>query len=346
MRPVLRYFASRSILANLITFSIAGIGIFTLSSINRTQFPNVDLGEMFITTPYPGASAEDVELNVTNKIEKQLKGVVGIKRYTSRSEENLSFIHVVLDGDVDDGDAVKDDIREAVNRIPDFPEELVDRPRIKEIKTSIFPILEIGLYGDLSYPKLREYAKLFEKKLENIKGVARLDRYGYRDREIVIEVNPEKIKKFHIPMDEIFNAIKNRNVRASGGTLESFISEKNVVTLSQFRDPMDVKDVIVRSTTTGHTLKVSDLAEVKDTFEEERIFSRINGKKSISFVVIKSEDADIISTIDRIQELIAEEKSPVSPFQAISNQTLDFEHFPYFEIIKNHQIRNFENPKN
>ena len=147
MRPVLRYFASRSILANLITFSIAGIGIFTLSSINRTQFPNVDLGEMFITTPYPGASAEDVELNVTNKIEKQLKGVVGIKRYTSRSEENLSFIHVVLDGDVDDGDAVKDDIREAVNRIPDFPEELVDRPRIKEIKTSIFPILEIGLYG-------------------------------------------------------------------------------------------------------------------------------------------------------------------------------------------------------
>ena len=158
---------------------------------------------------------------------------------TSTSMENSSIIDVMLDDDVSDTDEVKQNIREAVARVTDFPEEVSESPQITDIKTSIFPILEVGLSsGTLPYEVLREYARQFEKKLKNVPGVASIDKYGYRAREVRVEISPDKQMKYMLPLGQVMAAIQNRNIRSSGGTLESYTSEKNVLTLAQFRDPM------------------------------------------------------------------------------------------------------------
>lgn len=308
MRAVFRFFAERHKLANLLTITILLLGLSTLMRIQREQWPKLDLGEMWITTIYPGASSEDVELNVTNKLEEELEDITGIDYITSVSMENISSIRVVIDPDVKDQKEVKREVRDAVGRVTDFPDEVTESPLIREIKTSMIPVIEVGISGELPYRELREIAKRFEKKLEARPGVGRIARFSYRAREVQVEVIPDAMDRYQIPLQQLIGAIQARNIRATAGTLESYTSEKNVVTLAQFRNPMEVGDVIVRSTLDGSLIKVKDLAIIKDDFEEERIISRMNGKPAISFEVSKTESADIIRTVDAIWELVEKER--------------------------------------
>ena len=304
-----RFFAERHLLAYIITLLAILLGLSSLLTIKRDAFPSVEFGELLVTTTYPGASPEDVELSVTNKIEKELKEVTGIKRYLSWSMENLSSIHIVVDPDVEDEDKVVRDIREAVSRVTDLPAEVTESPLVTELSTQSFPMIEVGLAGDLPYGELREVARLFEKKLENVTGVARVERYGYQAREVQIEVNPDSLEEKEVSLVEVVRAIQMRNIRATGGAFESYTSEKNIVTLAQFRDPRAVGDVIVRTTFDGPSVKVRDLALINDGFEEAAVLSRVNGEKAISFVAFKSETADIIRTVDAIREMVAQERA-------------------------------------
>ncbi|VAX20590.1 Acriflavin resistance protein [hydrothermal vent metagenome] len=308
MRGVFGFFAERHLFANLFTLIILLLGVSTLFTIKRDIFPNVDVGQMVITTEYPGASPEDVELNVTNKIEKELKGIVDIKRVTSVSSENISSIMIDIEPDAEDPKETKDEIRRAVGRVSDFPVEVTDNPYVLDIKTPFDPFIEVGITGDIPYRELRELARLFEKKLENLPGVSRTARFGYRDREVRIEVLPDALLEYQMPLRDIISAIQGRNIRATGGSLESYTSEKNVVTLSQFRDPKEAEEVIVRSTFDGPALKVKNLARVKDGFEEEKIISRMNGRKAISFRVFNKPLADVIRTSERVKQLIDSEQ--------------------------------------
>ncbi len=308
-----RFFAERHLLAYIITLAIIMLGVGSLLTIKRDAFPSVEFGELLVTTVYPGASPEDVELLVTNEIEKEVKEVTGIKRYMSWSTENVSTIHIVIDPDVEDEDKVIREIREAVTRVTDLPEEVTESPLVSELSTSSFPMIEIGLAGDLPYGKLRDIARRFEKKLENVDGVSKVERYGYRAREVQIEVDPKKLNKKIVSLSALVSAISLRNVRSTGGSFESYTSEKNIVTLAQFRQPVEVGDVIVRTTFNGPSVRISDLAVVKDGFEEEKVLSRVNGKKAISFVAFKAESADIVRTVEAIREMVAHEQENMPP---------------------------------
>ncbi|RLA66957.1 MAG: AcrB/AcrD/AcrF family protein [Epsilonproteobacteria bacterium] len=308
MKNILRFFAKNLTLANLNMILLMIMGIFSYYTINRDINPKVDFGRMEVTTYFPGASPEDVEINVTNKIERELLTVTGIKKFHSISKENQSYIQIWIDPDISNQEKVKSDIRRAVDGVNDLPVEIEKKPYVHEENSGMFPIIEVGLYGDVPYRELRELAKGFEKKLKRIKGVSRLNSFGMRDREIKIEVDPDKIKKYYVPLEHIVKAIRTRNVRSSGGHFASYMDKKSVVTLSQFKRPLEVKEVLVKANLEGFDLRVKNLANVKDGFKEEKIRSRMNGKPAISFVVQKGENADIVDTVDRIRELVAEEE--------------------------------------
>jgi multidrug efflux pump subunit AcrB len=307
MKKIFEFFTRRHILATLFTLMIIFLGMNSIRTLQRDRFPNVDWGWIDILTEYFGASPEDVELNVTNKIEDALQGISGIKDVYSLSVENVSNVYVQIDPDVRDTDKVKNNIRDAVGRITDFPDEVTESPYIEEDTTATSSILAVGIAGDMSYGELREIARGLEKKLEAVPGVARLARIGYRAREIKVEVNPRSMEAYQVSLHEIMQAIGQRNIRLTGGTFESYTSEKNLVTLAQFTDPMEVGDVIVRSSFEGPLIKIRDLAVVRDDFEEEDLIARVGGHNAILFGVFKSEDADIIRTVKAIRRILAEE---------------------------------------
>ncbi|UCD38152.1 MAG: efflux RND transporter permease subunit [Fidelibacterota bacterium] len=337
MRSIFQFFAQRHMLAYLITIMTIILGLSTLIGIKRGVYPEVEFGIMRIVTRYPGASPEDVELNVTNKIEKEVQTVAGLDRVTSVSMENVSVIFVFVDIDAPDQDDIKNEIREAVRRVTDFPVEVTESPLIIDMKQSDNPVIEVGLTGDLPYRELREIARLFEKKLKRVPGVSSVDRAGYRAREIKVEVSPEAVKDYQIPLREVIAAIQSRNIRGTTGAFESYTSEKDLVTLAQFNDPMEVGDVIIRSTFDGPVVRVRDLAVIRDDFEDLRLESRINGKTAISLIVHMSEVADVIRTCDAVKELITRENQnlPEGVKLVYSNDTSRYVRNSFDVVLKN-----------
>jgi len=284
------------------------MGISAAMRIKRDAWPNVDLDELIITTRYPGASPEDVELNVTNKLEDQLANVDGLDQMTSNSLENISVIDIKIDPEERDKEKVKRDIRDAINRVTDLPPEVTEAPYVFEVKAENFEVLWVGIGGEIPYPELRELAKQFEKKLEDVEGVSRIKKTGFLDREIKVEVSKEATEEYQIPLREFVSAIQARNIRATGGSFESYTSDKNIVTMAEFEDPMEVGDVILRSTFEGVHLKLKDLAKVEDGFEPEKTRFHMNGKPVIAFTIYKKGSADLIRVVDAIRELVDKEK--------------------------------------
>ena len=312
MRGFFEFFVRRHTLTLLLTVTVLAMGLSSLLDLQRDIFPDADLGQIIITTAYPGASVKDVELNVTTPIEEELDGIVGIQRVTSVSLENLSRITVSIDPDAEDADRVNRDVRNAVDRVTDLPEDLPEAPLVRELDTSIFPILEVGITGDVDYRELRSQAQRLEKAIEAVPQVSRVELHGFRDREVQVEVVPERMAEYQLPLRDIVDAIRARNVRATGGTFESFTDERNVIALAQFEDPLEVGDVIVRSSLAGPTIRVEDVAMITDGFEEATILTGVNGERGISMTVYKSPNADIIRTVNSVREEIA----------AISDETI------------------------
>ncbi len=303
------YFIKNQRVTNMVVLLIFAAGIYSALTLQREQFPALSFEVMKITTPFPGAAPEDVEINVTNRIEDQLKEVENIKKMTSMSMENISVIILQLDSESGDMEKTKNDIRDAVQRVSDLPDSIQENPLIEELKTSDMPVLELSISGSIPELELRKYARDLESRIKETSGVSSVSKIGYRKREVKINVNLNKMKEQAISFSQIMQAIRSRNVRSSGGTIESYVAEKNIVTLSEYSNPLDVKDVIIRSNYEGYQVKLSDIASISDDFRDPVVKYKGNGKPAISLIVAKQDGADIISLSNRLNEVIDEFKT-------------------------------------
>ena len=145
MEKIFRFFAERHLLAIIFTVVILLLGIRAISDVQREELPAVNFDIMWVFVAYPNASPEDVEINVTNKIEDELKGLSGVDYYESVSNENSSFVLVYLEPDLTDVDTVKQDIRDAVSRVSGLPSE-VEKPVAREFKISEQAVFKITLF--------------------------------------------------------------------------------------------------------------------------------------------------------------------------------------------------------
>lgn len=312
MAKVIEFFLKRSLLVNILLVAIFLLAAYSAYKTNRNAYPEVDLAKMVITTEYPGASPKDVEQNVTRLIEDELKGIAGIDKFTSVSSENVSFITVEIDIDYPDPKEVKDEVRRAVERVSDLPTEVEEKPVVRDLKSSELPVLVIGVSGEVEYSLLRQMAKVIERDLRNLKGVAKVDEYAYRDYEFQVELDPKKLSDYTIAINDILYSIENRNVRSTGGSLESFKTQRNILTLSEFEDVDQVRNVIVRSSFGGGALILDDIGEVSEGFEDEKMRTIFNGERGISLVVKKASNTDILRLVERLKEYVIE-KQKVMP---------------------------------
>ena len=163
MKEILKFFVVRRTFSHLLTFFVISLGLYCLFKINKDSQPKVDFQRVMIITYYPGVSAEDVELKITNKIENKINLISNVKKSFSISQEGISRIVIFIDENAVDKEKVKDEIRRSVGQISDFPTDLQSQPKISELNASMFPILEIGITSDLDYKRLRKISKIFKK---------------------------------------------------------------------------------------------------------------------------------------------------------------------------------------
>ncbi|MFC1496727.1 efflux RND transporter permease subunit, partial [Candidatus Margulisiibacteriota bacterium] len=308
MDKLFKYCIEHPKLVNLFLVLVLIVGSVSFFSLKRNSIPKVDFKMMFVTTIYPGAAPEDVEVNVTIPIEDQIQKVTGIKELESYSSENYSTIFIEIDPNVKDIEVVKRDVYKAVDRVSGLPKEVKDKPLVTELKSDIFPVFEVAMSsrGKLSELDLRKYTKNLEEKIKLLPGVGGTRKIGYRKREIQVEVDPQKAAGKYVSISEIMRAITATNIRLSGGTLQSISTKRKVITLSQFNQPTDVGEVIVRSVFSGNTVRVSDIATIKDDFEEELRLVKANGEQSINIIVDKKSNADAVRVAQSVQKVLDE----------------------------------------
>lgn len=307
MIDLLKFFAARTIVANIFTLGVITLGIGILTTLSFSEYPNIALGETRVTTIYPGASPEDVEVNVTNKLERELLTVFEIDTMRSVSSEGRSYIELELKTGADLEKANRR-IRDAVQRVTDLPPEVTDAPHIFEQTSASFDFLTVGIAGGKSYSDLHTYIRQFEKKLRRIPGVGEIRFVGLRDREMRIELDPDRVAQYDLTLSDVVNAVRARSVALTGGTLESYVDEKNIVTLAELQTVEDTADVIVRPSANAPLIQLKDIGTVDRGFSRATETASINGHPVIALDVRKSEDGDVISTARAINTLIADER--------------------------------------
>ena len=307
MEAFLEFLVKQKKFAIVFSLAFIAIGILSVVGMQRDQFPTVDFEVLSVTTAYPGASPEDVEKKVTNIIEDELLGVSGIKEITSSSREGLSSIIVTLEADLKDVTTVKNDVRNAVNRVKSFPEEVTDLPAVVDFNVSDFPVITVNIdstSGD--FDQAREITDELQVSLSRIKGVALVDNPSYLESEIQIKVNPAKIDKYNMSINEVIAAISSRNARFTVGGNNQESLEKNIVILSEFESIEDIKNVVIKSSFDGPVIRLDDIADVFRGQEEEMSITRVNGTKGFVLQVRKQAQADIIRTVKRVREKVSE----------------------------------------
>ena len=325
MGYIIKFLVERPLFERLILIFIIVVAIVSAFQIKRLAYPRVDFERLSITTLYPGASPEDVELNVTIKLEEALKEIEGIEKYKSSSIENMSIIDVFIDPDAEDKENVKSEVRRAIDSVGDLPGDVKENPNIFEHKMENYPIYEVSLTIPSGDEKtLRFHARQLKKKLLELGSVSKIWNRGIRDREFKILLNREKMSSYEISFDEVILAIKQNRLRVSGGFVESFAAEKGLITISEFDRPEDVENIIVRTSEMGsYQIKVRDIGSVVDGFVKRDVIVRDNGKEGISLWATKKKRADILAVTEEIKKVIADYKKNYAPEDLSIETTFD-----------------------
>ncbi len=282
-------------------------GAYSYSVLPRESEPDITIPYVFVSTSYKGVSPSDIETSITIPIEKKLKGLEGVKKVHSVSSEGESSISVefVTGTDIDNAiEKVRNKVDEA-NK--DLPADLEDDPSVFEVNFSEMPIVVFSLSGKCGNPCLKRIADDLEDEIEGIPGVLDVTIAGALEREIRIEIMPEKLAYYNIPITAFQSVVSNENQNISGGAIRLGDGRFQLRIPGEFKTPDEIYGLVV-GTHDGQPVYLKDLAHVVDGFKDEASRSRLNGRESINIAVKKRAGENIIEITDRVDEILELQK--------------------------------------
>ena len=289
------------VLICLIIFS----GIYSYLTLPRESAPDVPIPRIVISTTYEGISPEDVESAVTIKIENELSGLRGVKEITSVSGEGISTIMVEFEPD-EDIDEAKDRVRDKVDLAKrDLPADAED-PTLDEINIAEFPIIIVNVSGPISPVRLKAIGDQLEDAFEQIPGVLNADVQGGIEREIRLEVNPDRLVAYNLSTAEILGLVPSENVNISAGNLATEGINLNVRVPAEFENPEVELDNLTLAVRDGKSIRLTDIMTPRDMFKDRVTYSRLDGNESISVSIQKRIGANIIQIANGVEKVLAE----------------------------------------
>lgn len=301
----------------MVTVIVLIAGVFGLRSMKRETFPPVDFARVLVTTIYPGASAEEVEEKITNLIEDELRGLKGVRDVRSTSQPERSSIDVRIDLDYTTKEVV-DEIRRGVQRASSrLPVDVLDDPLVTESNAEEIPVIELALVGPNENRARDLQADLLKRKLEDIRGVKDVRLTGYRERELQVLLNPNKMRENYIGIPLIVETIRNHVKNVPAGYLRDGSEITLVRILGQTKDPELLGNVIIRANDSGQLIRIRDVARVQLGSEEPSVLTRVNGQPATLLTVQKKGDADSLAIVQQVNQSLSEFSKQLPPEQQL-----------------------------
>lgn len=302
MKKIITYFIKYPVAVNVMIIAFIVLGFIGAKSMKSSFFPLMESQNISISLFYPGASPEEMEEGIVLKIEDNLKGIVGIDRVTSVSRENSATVNIeTIKGK--DIDVVLADVKNAVDRVPSKPAGM-EPPVIAKLE-SMMPTMNFTVSGNnISLKTLKQYARQVENDLRRMDGISQVIVSGFPLEEIEISVRESDLRAYNLSFAEVANAVKQTNLLITGGNIKTDAEDFLIRAKNRNYYGDEFNDIIVRADKSGNIIRLSDVAEVKDIWNEnpDRIY--FNDEVAINIQVNNTNNEDLIVTAERIRAYI------------------------------------------
>ena len=305
------------------------LGFSSYISLPRENFPEINSNVIFVSSVYPGNTAEDVERLITDPLEEELKGVSNLVGIKSTSQENISLITIEFDENILKEKA-KNDVQDKVDAVtsqadwPIFNGAKIE-PAVFEYSISEeVPILNIGLSGNIPRKEMKFYGEVLKDKIEQMAEIKEVSLRGVQDFEVEVSLDLIKMVAATVSFDDVINCIQRGNNTISAGNIEGNGLRRNIRVIGEIKNPEDLEDFVVKNQ--DGTVFLGDISKI--TFKEKEInsYARSNGKNSIVLDVKKRSGKNLIKSVEKIRELVEKVKKdefPSSINVTISNDQSD-----------------------
>ncbi len=295
----------RPVFATMLIMSLVVVGIFSYFSLGVDLFPKVDIPTVQVLVEDRGASPQEIETEVSKKIEDAVNTISEVDEVRSTSSEGQSLVIVTFEL-AKNGDVAAQEVQNKVNLIVNDLPQTAKTPVVQKFDPDAAPILQVAVSAPRSLRDVTLIAdKQIKQKLENAHGVGQITIVGGARREIHILVDPDRLRAYNLTVNDVFNAIKQQNLELPGGSLNAGTREFTVRTTGKVVDIEQFNQIAV-ATRAGHVVRVSDIGYAEDSYEEPRTTARLNGVAAVTLVVAKQSGENTVATADEVRQRLKE----------------------------------------
>ena len=301
---IISWFAHNPVAANLLMGFIIITGLATaLFSLNKQMFPQLEFNSININAAYPGASPKDVEENITIRIEEALEGIQGLERVVTFSRRNAFNAYIRIE----EGyqlQTVLDEIKVQIDGIPSFPEGM-ERPIVTANKFRQ-EVQYVTLYGDVDDRQLKEIGEDIYREIQAIPEVQVSNYFSGLKYEISIEISKEKLREYNLSFQDVAQAVRNHSTNMTAGQIKAIDGYITLRSENQAYRGTEFSHIPIRNLANGSQVKLSDVAVIRDDFEDGIQYTRFNGKNARTFFIGASPSQSITDIAQKVNAYIAQ----------------------------------------
>ncbi len=291
----------------MVFIAIVVFGIYSLSRLPVDLYPEIEFPAITVITAYPGASANDIEINITQPIEDAANTIDDLKEISSVSRDNISIVTMEFEYETDLSEAannIRDALEIAKNQIPEEAED----PTIFKFNTSMFPIQMYAITADASYEGIE---KLLEEKLVNplnrVEGIGSIRIIGAPTREVAVELDPRRLEAYNMTIEQIGNIIAAENRNTPTGNVAMGELDYAMRVQGEFSSSEEIKNIIVGSIN-DQVVYLKDVATIRDSIKEMTMDEKINGRNGVRMMVMKQSGANTVTVTKDVTQRLDELK--------------------------------------
>jgi len=292
----------------MIFLAIVVFGIYSLVRLPIDIYPEIEYPAITVFTTYPGASASDIETNISEPVENALNTIDNLKEISSVSRDNISVVMLEFEYGTDLNEAAND-IRDAVALVEEDLPDGADKPNIFKFNTSMMPIAVYAVKADKSYQGIE---KLLEQKIVNplnrIEGIGSISIIGAPTRQVKIEINPRKLEAYNMTVEQIGNVLRAENLNMPSGNIKMGQMSYPLRVEGEFENSDMIRNIVLGNNN-GQAIYLKDVAHVQDSIKEMTIDEKINGEQGVRIMVMKQSGANTVKIAREFNERLAELES-------------------------------------
>lgn len=293
------------------------LGVMAFFEMPRENFPEVNETKIYVSTLFPGNTAEDIEKLITDPLEDEFKTVSNVVEITSTSSEDYSMVIVEFDENISVEEAklkIKDEV-ESITSGEDWPtfNDAKVEPDVFELSLSEeMPILNINISGDYPVEKLKEYGEYLQDEIEDLLEIKEVAIRGAQEKEVEVAVDIYKMMSSQVAFSDVINAINDGNVTMSAGNIKASGQRRTIRILGEIEEPSELKNFVVKSEN-NNPIYLKDVATVSFKEEDKTTFAREHGEPVVMLDVKKRAGKNMVDAADKIQEIVQNAKEDVFP---------------------------------